>query len=77
MIVNTVFINNNGTNNNIAQKGYVILIHSNQIPYFMKTFYNRIRAVRNVASEDFPQGLSILLILFFLLFGTASMFLLL
>jgi hypothetical protein len=44
---------------------------------FMKTLYKRILAVRNVSSEDFPQGLSILLMIFFLLFGTASLFLLL
>jgi hypothetical protein len=43
----------------------------------MKTLYKRILAVRNVSSEDFPQGLSLLMLIFFLLFGTASMFLLL
>jgi hypothetical protein len=43
----------------------------------MKTLVKRIRAIRNVASEDFPQALSIILMIFFLLFGTASMFLLL
>jgi hypothetical protein len=43
----------------------------------MKTLYKRILAVRNVSSEEFPQGLSIVMIIFFLLFGAASMFLLL
>jgi hypothetical protein len=46
-------------------------------PGNMKTFYNRIRAIRNVSSDEFPQSLSILLIIFFVLFGTASMFFLL
>jgi hypothetical protein len=43
----------------------------------MKAFYKRILAVRNVSSDEFPQALSILLVIFFLIFGTASMFLLL
>ena len=43
----------------------------------MKTIYKRILAVRNVASEDFPQGLSIVMMIFFILFGAASMLMLL
>jgi hypothetical protein len=43
----------------------------------MKTLYKRILAVRNVSSEEFPQGLALVMIIFFLVFGTASMFLLL
>ncbi len=43
----------------------------------MKTLYKRILAVRNVSSDEFPQGLSIVLMIFFVLFGTVSMFLLL
>lgn len=43
----------------------------------MKTLYKRILAVRNVASEEFPQGLALIMIIFFVLFGTVSMFLLL
>ncbi len=35
----------------------------------MKTIYERICAVRNIYSEHFPQGLSILLMLFFLVFA--------
>lgn len=42
----------------------------------MKAIYERIRAVGNIYSEYFPQGLSILLILFFLLFGVISLFIL-
>lgn len=40
----------------------------------MKTIYERIRAVRDVYSEHFPQGLSILLMLFFLVFGAVSLY---
>ncbi len=43
----------------------------------MKTIYNRLRAIRDVSSEDFPKGLSLLLVLFFLVFGAASLLLLL
>jgi hypothetical protein len=43
----------------------------------MKTIYKRILAVRDVTSDEFPQGLSIVLMIFFLLFGAASMFFLL
>jgi hypothetical protein len=43
----------------------------------MKTIYKRILAVRDVKSDEFPQGLSIVMMIFFLLFGVASMFLLL
>jgi len=43
----------------------------------MKTIYERIRAVGNVYSEHFPEGLSILLVLFFLVFGSLSLFMLL
>ena len=43
----------------------------------MKTIYERIRAVKNVYSEHFPEGLSILLILFFIVFGTISLLILL
>lgn len=42
----------------------------------MKKVYENISAVKNVYSEKFPQALSILLILFFVVFGTASLFLL-
>jgi hypothetical protein len=48
-----------------------------QDPIFMKTLYKHIRAVRNVSSDEFPQALSILLLIFFLVFGTACMFMLL
>ena len=40
----------------------------------MKTIYQRIRAVKNVSSEHFPQGLSIVLMLFFLVFGAISLY---
>jgi len=43
----------------------------------MKTIYERIRAVRNIYSEHFPEGLSILLVLFFIVFGTLSLYVLL
>lgn len=43
----------------------------------MKTLYKRILAVKDVSSPDFPQGLSIVLMIFFLLFGAASMLILL
>jgi hypothetical protein len=43
----------------------------------MKTIYERIRAVKNVYSEHFPEGLSILLLLFFIIFGTLSLYILL
>jgi len=42
--------------------------------YFMKTIYERIRAVKDITSEHFPQGLSILLMLFFLVFGSISLY---
>jgi hypothetical protein len=42
----------------------------------MKAIYERIRAVRDIYSDYFPQGLSILLMLFFLLFGAVSLFIL-
>jgi hypothetical protein len=43
----------------------------------MKTLYERIRAVSNFYSEYYPQGLSILLMVFFLVFGAVSLFFLL
>jgi hypothetical protein len=43
----------------------------------MKTFYKRILAVKDVSSDEFPQGLSIVLMIFFLLFGAASLLILL
>jgi hypothetical protein len=43
----------------------------------MKAFYNRILAIRNVSSDEFPQALSIILMAFFIVFGAASLFLLL
>jgi len=43
----------------------------------MKTFYERIRAVKDIYSEHFPAGLSILLVMFFIVFGTISLFVLL
>lgn len=43
----------------------------------MKAFYNRLLAIRNVSSDEFPQALSIILMVFFVVFGTASLLLLL
>ena len=43
----------------------------------MKTMYERLRAVKNIYSDKFPQGLSILLVLFFLIFGSVSLLVLL
>jgi hypothetical protein len=43
----------------------------------MKTMYERLRAVKDVYSDKFPQGLSLLMMLFFIVFGAASMFFLL
>jgi len=40
----------------------------------MKMIYERIRAVKDIYSEHFPQGLSILLMLFFLVFGAISLY---
>jgi hypothetical protein len=39
----------------------------------MKKIYERIHAVRNVYSEHFPEGLSILLVLLFIVFGAISL----
>jgi hypothetical protein len=43
----------------------------------MKTMYERLRALGNVYSDKFPQGISFVLIVFFILFGTASLVMLL
>ena len=44
--------------------------------YFMKTIYERICAVKDVYSEHFSEGLSILLVLFFVVFGAISLYVL-
>jgi len=44
---------------------------------YMKTMYERLRSIQNFYSEKFPQGLSLALILFFIVFGAASLFMLL
>lgn len=43
----------------------------------MKTIYKRIRAVKNVSSEHFPEALSLLLVVFFIVFGSLSLYILL
>ena len=43
----------------------------------MKTMYENLRAIKDFKSDKFPQGLNILLMLFFIVFGAASLFLLL
>jgi hypothetical protein len=43
----------------------------------MKTMWERISAVKDVYSDKFTQGLGILLVLFFLTFGVASLYMLL
>lgn len=42
----------------------------------MKTFYKLILAVKDVSSDEFPQALSIVLMIFFLLFGAVSLLIL-
>jgi len=62
---------------NIKMKSCVILIHPLPISIFMKPIFNMIRAVNNISSDEFPKALSILLIVFFVVFGIASMYILL
>ena len=42
----------------------------------MKTIWETLTSVKDVYSEKFPQGLIILLVLFFITFGAVSLFLL-
>ena len=43
----------------------------------MKAIYERLRAVGNFNSDDFPKILSFMLMAFFLIFGSLSLFILL